>query len=65
MQDLVFQFQEIVIGDRNRPRFIEKDLEKISSVLSKSAMNTTMNGPQFGTLYNSKASGVSVLNNRI
>jgi hypothetical protein len=44
MQDLVIQFQEIVIGDKNRPRFIDKDLEKISSVMSKSAMNTTMNG---------------------
>ena len=51
MQDLVIQFQEIVIGDKNRPRFIDKDLEKISSVMSKSAMNTTMNGQQFGTMY--------------
>lgn len=44
MQDLVIQFQEIVIGDKNRPRFIDRDLEKISSVMS-SVMNTTMNGP--------------------
>lgn len=28
-------------------------------------MNTTMNGPQFGTLYNNKGGGISVLNNRI
>ena len=34
-----------MIGDKNRPRFNDKDLEKISSVISKSAMNTTMNGP--------------------
>ena len=28
-------------------------------------MNTTMNGPQFGSLYNTKGGGISVLNNRI
>ena len=48
MQDLVFQFQEIVIGDKNRPRFIEKDLEKGLEMVQKTKKKVKINSPPFG-----------------